>query len=820
MARSATPESSRVREGGIRKRMRKGTHSCFECRRRKIKCIYNENSTTCTECFARGSRCIDQENAESDTVVDNRKNLRERVANLEALVEALLEDKSTTHAAEALRALGKDITITPPESDGPSRVHEPEKDTAPFLSMFNNELRRAEGRSNKSCSDHPLNAGTEAPTGPANEAGVYDIEFTGIGAPPPASSGDNMNGARKSKAKRTRDTLLAALPSNEKLESAINTNDDWWRLWRYKIPGIARGDNLQEFASRVIEKGSPPEVGVLLLCVGVALDSDDLDSQLALIDALIVSDDEYAATLQGLECIILMSKCYSEIGQPRRGWIAVRKGLAYAQILGLHRSHTTSPEWNAIWWSLYTTDRFLSLLLGLPYGISDSHCDLTMLPTDGEGDELREATGKLAVLAGKVIDRTQSVGDLSFSSALELDDELDAITSDLPENWNETELPLSGSSPDCQKLVNVRERFLMHICAHQLRMYLHLPFMLKLASSSSSPTGCSKFEYSRTACFGASRRLLEVYRALRTGNGQPLYECKVIDFVGFTAAVLLFLGLLGYRRLDSKTGDASAQAAQDENDWRIIEITMDIFQRASTERGGKVAEQSLRVLQQLSKVRNMTMSGEDISYSERVAIPYFGTISVQRGKKFHHVAKSNNTSPVATNCDAQQSPSQQQNAMPPPATATGGPDAFDATPVFPGAPASFPQNAARTPSNSTISTPPNPMISYDPYVPSTGQWFFPGAAAGNMLHHGVGNAMNIASTQNLAAGMGSGVGGSGGAAWGGEDGLDNLVGGANAGIGAPWMNSNLGGLGAGAMDLDQDWAWFWGGTTSEVSPST
>ncbi|KAH7391784.1 hypothetical protein BKA66DRAFT_391864, partial [Pyrenochaeta sp. MPI-SDFR-AT-0127] len=62
-----------------RKKMRKGTHSCFECipgRRRKIRCIYqSDNPDVCSECFARGSRCIDQEHANPEVIVDHRKNL-------------------------------------------------------------------------------------------------------------------------------------------------------------------------------------------------------------------------------------------------------------------------------------------------------------------------------------------------------------------------------------------------------------------------------------------------------------------------------------------------------------------------------------------------------------------------------------------------------------------------------------------------------------------------------------------------------------------------------------------------------------------------
>lgn len=64
-------------------------------RRRKIRCIFSpDNPDVCSECFARGSRCIDQENANPEVVVDHRKNLRERVSRLEALVENLLDDKT------------------------------------------------------------------------------------------------------------------------------------------------------------------------------------------------------------------------------------------------------------------------------------------------------------------------------------------------------------------------------------------------------------------------------------------------------------------------------------------------------------------------------------------------------------------------------------------------------------------------------------------------------------------------------------------------------------------------------------------------------
>lgn len=47
-----------------RRRVRKGTHSCWECKRRKMRCIFDpptDATTTCNGCRRRGSPCVSQE---------------------------------------------------------------------------------------------------------------------------------------------------------------------------------------------------------------------------------------------------------------------------------------------------------------------------------------------------------------------------------------------------------------------------------------------------------------------------------------------------------------------------------------------------------------------------------------------------------------------------------------------------------------------------------------------------------------------------------------------------------------------------------------
>jgi len=108
MSTSASPQSHSAyggadhAQGPPRKRMRKGTKSCIECRRRKIKCTFEPGRTSiCNECFARGSTCIDQEHADTASLTNSsgashqkdEQNLvlKERVTYLEDLVKQVLD---------------------------------------------------------------------------------------------------------------------------------------------------------------------------------------------------------------------------------------------------------------------------------------------------------------------------------------------------------------------------------------------------------------------------------------------------------------------------------------------------------------------------------------------------------------------------------------------------------------------------------------------------------------------------------------------------------------------------------------------------------
>jgi hypothetical protein len=381
-------------------------------------------------------------------------------------------------------------------------------------------------------------------------------------------------------------------------------------------------------------------------------------------------------------------------------------------------------------------------------------------------------------LAGRVIDRNQGVAEQSFAWALQLDQELEDLYKRLDPTWLDYSELLATPEDNAAEL---RERIMAQMIYHQIRVYLHLPFMLKSATN-------SRFTYSRTACLNGSREVLRLYQALRTGTVQPLYECKAVDFIGFTSAVLIQIGLFNFAAVNANGMADAGKLKEVEADVRLIEISIDIFRRASSEKGGKVALQSAEVLE---KMQSKFKGGANANHGhcqdgecDDLVIPYFGTISIRRG-------------------------GQTLKGMPPPppclspAASTGSRSATSQVPLYtptseksgPGGQSVFSQPQAQTqsqtqtqsmnltpksslgahtPATSAFQLDPSPFVSYD------GFYNFSALAEDGQSNGGVGS--------NGGGGVGTGIK---------DDSMSNFPLPTNN---FSWQNM--------PMDIDQDWSWF------------
>jgi hypothetical protein len=65
-----------VQSEAKRRRLRKGTCSCWECKRRKMRCIFDAGANTCNGCSQRGSSCVSQEFPED---ISTSKNIKKTI---------------------------------------------------------------------------------------------------------------------------------------------------------------------------------------------------------------------------------------------------------------------------------------------------------------------------------------------------------------------------------------------------------------------------------------------------------------------------------------------------------------------------------------------------------------------------------------------------------------------------------------------------------------------------------------------------------------------------------------------------------------------
>lgn len=400
-------------------------------------------------------------------------------------------------------------------------------------------------------------------------------------------------------------------------------------------------------------------------------------------------------------------------------------------------------------------------------------------------------------LAGRVIDRNQGVAEQSFAWALQLDQELEDLWKKLDPTWLDFSELLASPESNAAEL---RERIMAQMIYHQIRVYLHLPFMLKSATN-------SRFTYSRTACLNGSREVLRLYQALRTGAVEPLYECKAVDFIGFTSATLVQIGLFNFT--PPNTARDAAKMKEVEADVRLIEISIDIFRRASSEKGGKVALQSAEVLEKMQakfkgghSASKGPCCGSDGSAGEcdDLVIPYFGTISIRRGGQ---TISSPPPLPPSLSPAASVSGRSNSTGQPlytPTSEKSGGlggngsvfsaPQSLNMTPKS--------SMSAHTPATSAFNLDPSPFVSYDGFYNFT-TLADDASQSGNTTNNNTNNNLNT--NTNTASVIPPGIK---------DDSMSNFPLPTNN---FSWQNM--------PMDIDQDWSWFLNdGQTQGVGPGS
>ena len=618
-----------------RRTMRKGTHSCLECRQRKVRCVTEPHARKCNSCSAKGLQCTDQElHTSRSPNSGERKSTRDRVQELESRLDQLLGDQSRI-----------DEDLPPRESEWkriePSkRRHMAEGGD----SATGNEISRKRRKVDNRASNDP-NAQLLKPRDSGDGPLLELFEGPGNGERCDRNPPGKVRGgqAGSSAADKSAHCVLRAfrlqIPNSRELMSILEAGASTRVLWSEAFPDALGGyenvshEQLRDHIYRCLYSDDIADAARLMLCLALHIQQlpNDLETvhistpapladlqeyYMTSAESLLASDEGFAGTLSGLECMILQSEFYINVGNLRKVWLIVRRAVNLAQLLGLHRKADADVEprlamrRNAIWTELWQRERGFSLLLGLPHSTLDSQIP-PLTADDGISDlqKTKRFLRDLGIVMGHIIDRDQNPSGKTYSNTLKIEEQLEECQSIMSAQWwHFTPGPATPTDAICGMFV-AKLRF------YTVQRLLHLPFLLKAS-------GDRKYEGSRLSTLKSSRKIIDVYNVLRDEKRPVLKICDMADFQVFAAAMTLVVNLLAF----SRTSD-SYNLHQEEHDWQLVLQTAMALRRLSQSmRGCDVATLGARVLEDFSDLRNGPAQGVS-----KVDIPYFGRVEIQRG---------------------------------------------------------------------------------------------------------------------------------------------------------------------------------------------
>ena len=582
-----------------RKRLRRGTHSCLECRRRKVRCKFEPNSPQCVECVGRHFECIPQEGRATTSLAPEEnggENHADLTQNVEEILARLLQKSGPPSSANVVNSID--------------------------WHKISSTLQNTQVRTPSSSQTLALNA-SDAGQVP-NSAPLFSL-FNPTASP--QDHGDHVKiGALGKNDLHVLQAVKLYMPSIIDLTAILICGQHSWRIWRQTFPdqlaSTLNGSQQQQATTlcgliyTCLHSGDRALVAKTVLCTLLQIQQLPLGSKCAdpvlrqncldSVDLLLASDDGLAGTLDGLECMMLQAEFYINLANLSKVWLIVRRAVNLAQMLGLHRSSddanlqpSLQQRKQSLWSQLWQMDRGFSMILGLPYATFDTQYP-RMLPDMHEERFLCE----LGVLMGRIVARNQTRGQMTYTVTLEIDEALEECKKLMPSTWWEPR-KRDNTSPDM-----LFAEYSKKIRFHTTCKLLHLPFMLKAHTD-------HRYEGSRIATVKASKAIIEAFRILRDENLPAPKMCNMADFETLCAAMTIVVDLVGRHPRDD-----------DEGNWLIILDVAKDLKRVSQVVDCSVAAKGARVLQDLYDSRNHSISSN--SRLCELDIPYFGKICIRQ----------------------------------------------------------------------------------------------------------------------------------------------------------------------------------------------
>ncbi|KAK1245389.1 hypothetical protein MKX08_005018 [Trichoderma sp. CBMAI-0020] len=643
------PDQEHGTDGGPqtkKRKVRKGTRSCWECRRRKMKCIFGSPADTiCVSCKRRGAKCVDQQFPEHiSTPLDRSLQMGDRVVRVEALVEQLI--KKMSNGSESCYGC-----TTTRGDEKSSKVN------SPVLGES----------SNSPCEPESLNH---------DDTPQYEILDCEGSIKPPQLIDSKSRFMRLGKYKDLSRALYEALPTPKDIEIISKARGDLSARF-YQMLTVSYNDldksgpqSLDSLFEPSGPNAHPVSIGLYMLRIATFLQHlhPKLHENLKGLSEpprqimkrlfntavnLVNSNESLVSNIEGIECVMMESLWHTNGGDLRKGLTAIRKAMTIAQLMGFHRSRSSAQcklldserqvQPKFVWFRIVFAERHICLMLGLPQSsIDQSMASKEVLESDTPMGRLER---KHCVIASRILQRNQSEPSPNdFALTQELDKELQKAAEELPKKWW-LHANLATVLDDPERLFWDMRRLFHQLFHYTLLNQLHLPYMLR-----SSLNGYES-QYSRLTCVTASREVLSRFITFHSAD-RIAFWCRTMDWFSLMAAMTLLIAHLdGHRRGSESARSENWLTHQRPGDRAMIEQVHESMEEVSQRHGDALGARSVDLLRRLLLIEDEAAGGhaenvnrvsvqvataddlvdEERSNAVRVYIPYFGTIKIARG---------------------------------------------------------------------------------------------------------------------------------------------------------------------------------------------
>ncbi|OHW99719.1 C6 zinc finger domain-containing protein [Colletotrichum incanum] len=595
-----------------KRKVRKGTRSCWQCRKRKIRCEFTSNEEqTCNGCQARGTICVSQEFIDDEPSGPPERGLAQRLGRLEELMVKLADkmgpDVSIIHNAN----------MPTPSVEGSLRTSE-SSGTSPDLAILSTNVTIS--------SSVPGPAPTQLTRDRPRSGSKYGKVCQEIHSafPSPQDAKTIVHSSRGPVC-----VLIMLYSYQDILEgksppiASLTTMPDV-----YKHPALLAKHLLQ---LTICLQQLPPSFDASQLELSLNGSVQEKINEWATVASLVTSNDELLGSVEGLECLILQGFYLLNSGNLRKAWLAMRRALSLAQLMGIEADGArllkscdpaTDPNFipspQALWNRINSSDRYISLLLGLSAGTQDnSFMSEEFLIRDTPMERLEK---RYTTIALRIIERNRVPANEAYAITQSVDCELENAAKAMGRTW--WEIPPLPDCTDIPAQMSTMSHLMLQIHHHSLLILLHLPYMLRNQTN-------SRFDYSKSTCLESSRAVLKRCVIFRTAN-DAAFSCRHIDYSSLMASMTLLLGHLS-RPPSVREEDWSRQRNEDR---ALAETVMAKMEELAILNDDKLSGESADIIRQLLPIVDCCngstptqCTGE--ARNLQLTIPYLGVINIK-----------------------------------------------------------------------------------------------------------------------------------------------------------------------------------------------